>query len=586
MISEIIKSAVVLAVAACIVAALRRRSAALRHAVWTAGLLAALTVPICSLLLPTWNTEFAGQAAAVLEKAVQTGGLLPAEIGGISGVISSEGAVPEMWSLGDYALALWLSGTALGFLILLAGAARLAWIAVGSEPLADERWAAIAEEVRRAHGIRRPVRLLQNGSVPFLGTWGIMAPRVLVPANAGAWSDERIRMVLGHELAHIKRHDWMVQVLAEAARAIYWFNPMFWLVCSRLRRESEHACDDAVIRMGTAGTHYAEELLDLTRTLRGRHHLQSPILAMAQPSHLERRLVALLNPSLNRLAATPWAVIVVVLAAIGLTLPLAAIRARQDEVVPAPSLVTTRQEAAPPVAAPSPTAAPDPVTIRSASVPPASKTDEPAVESLTSVAVVQPGIPAGPAVPADASPSVSLAPSPLRQEPTADPAVVLSTANVTADSEALEPTIASKASIAAVQPEIPDVPRVAAAEPAPYECKVTPSVRTTRTETMKSSSFGDGPWHISEDRVLWVWDQPYVAGREVNTIWMRPVNAEIAITGRRMDADAPRLEARARSSYSSGYVATGLVFPAPGCWEITATSNGSRLTFVTSVKSR
>ncbi len=175
-------------------------------------------------------------------------------------------------------------------------------------------------------GIRRPVRLLQNRSVPFLGTWGIMAPRVLLPRDAESWPDDRIRMVLAHELAHIQRHDWVVQVLADAARAIYWFNPIFWLASSRLRRESEHACDDAVVRLGAAGTRYAEELLAMTRALRTEERLQSPILAMAQPSHLEQRLVALLNPSLNRLAATPWAVIVVAGVAIALTLPLAAVR--------------------------------------------------------------------------------------------------------------------------------------------------------------------------------------------------------------------------------------------------------------------
>jgi hypothetical protein len=433
----------------------------------------------------------------------------------------------------------WLAGAAIGFLVMLSGAARLAWIAIRSEPVQDRRWAVLAEEVRRSLGIRRPVRLLQNQSVPFLGTWGIVVPRVLVPSNAESWSDQRVRMVLGHELAHIKRHDWMVQVLAEAARAIYWFNPMFWLVCSRLRRESEHACDDAVVRMGAAGTHYAEELLDLTRTLRSGHHLQSPILAMAQPSHLERRLVALLNPSLNRLAATPWAVIVVALAAVALTLPLAAIRATEEAVTPAVPTATVAASPQPPVRT-------QPDVLGTAPGSPSTKTS-------TTLATA----PASPA-------------SPLP----------------------LETQVENPAQIAFVKPEVPafvpsnapQPPTPAVSEPPPYICNVTQSVRETRRENEKSVSFGAGPWHISEDRVLWVWDQPYVAGREVNTIWMRPVNAEITITGKRLDGEAPALETRARSDYRSGYLATGLVFPAAGCWEITATTGESRLTFVTRVE--
>src|SRR5207249_10698751 len=138
-------------------------------------------------------------------------------------------------------------------------------------------------------------QLLLNRAACLLGTWGLVRPRVLVPSNAENCTEERVRMVLRHELADVQRHDWAVQVLAEAARAIYWFNPIFWVAYSRLRRESEHACDDAVIRMGAAGTRYAEELLAVARDLRSEGHMRSPILAMAQPSHLEIRLVALLN---------------------------------------------------------------------------------------------------------------------------------------------------------------------------------------------------------------------------------------------------------------------------------------------------
>jgi hypothetical protein len=174
-------------------------------------------------------------------------------------------------------------------------------------------------------------------------------------------------MVLAHELSHIQRHDWVVQVLADAARAIYWFNPIFWLASSRLRRESEYACDDAVVRLGSTGTRYAEELLAMTRALRTERRLQSPILAMAQPSHLEQRLIALLNPSLNRLAATPWAVVVVAAFAIALTLPLAAVRTQEVHRTLTPVPVAT--------ALPAPTPSPE-VAIESTAAVPASVKDK------------------------------------------------------------------------------------------------------------------------------------------------------------------------------------------------------------------
>ncbi len=105
-----------------------------------------------------------------------------------------------------------------------------------------------------------------------------MRPRILLPSHAHEWSEARIHAVLGHEIAHIQRHDWLVQIAAEAIRAIYWFNPVFWLACRRLRRESEQACDDAVLRLGVPPRDYAMHLagrcpeLPLVVAARGRGH--------------------------------------------------------------------------------------------------------------------------------------------------------------------------------------------------------------------------------------------------------------------------------------------------------------------------
>jgi hypothetical protein len=393
---------------------------------------------------------------------------------------------------------------------------------------------ALAEDVRRSLGIRRPVRLLQNRSVPYLGTWGIVAPRVLLPADAESWPDDRVRMVLGHELAHIKRHDWMVQVLADAARAIYWFNPIFWLASNRLRRESEHACDDAVVRMGIANTEYAEELLKMTRALRSEGRNPSPILSMAQPSQLEQRLVALLNPSLNRLAATPWAVIVVSAAAIALTAPLASVRSHEtyeakpelkEAAAPAPSIVA----------------------------------ETPSIDQLQTVPAVD-----------DVS---------TRRVSHKEPAPLAKVESpISPEHDAPEP--------AALTPRVEPVsptPVVETATPTPFECHVTSSVRATRPTQMKQP-LGDGPWLINEDKTIWAADQPYVAGREVNTVWMKPPNTDLVITARRLDGDAPPLQTKSGVTYNAPYLAIGMTFPQPGCWEITASAGGSQLTFVTTVQ--
>ena len=519
MIAAMIKSAIVLAAAAFVASLMKRQSAAFRHAVWTAGLIGAMAIPLFTLTLPSWQTSFAGPVLALLQKVM-----------GPLGVVRQAAVV------------LWIAGATAGMLLLLYSAGRLAWVAIGAEPVEDTRWAALAEEVRRSLGIRRPVRLLQNRSVPFLGTWGIVSPRVLLPGDAESWPDDRIRMVLAHELAHIQRHDWVVQVLADAARAIYWFNPIFWLASSRLRRESEHACDDAVVRLGAAGTDYAEELLAMTRTLRSEERLQSPILSMAQPSHLEQRLVALLNPSLNRLAATPWAVIVVAGVAIALTLPLAAVRPERETV----------------------TVAEQPIT-----QPTPQSTSQPAPP------------PAAPAIAAAASEHVKKetvkkeAPSePVRAAAKFGPEIPPAELPISRPAAAVIDEAARAVNVA--PPSIPPPP--------PFNCKVTTSEVAMKTSTLEKSALGNGPWLINPDRTIWAADQPYVANRSVNTVWMRPANTELIITARRLDGDAPELTVGPAAPYSTGYIAIGVVFPAAGCWEVTGSAGNSKLTFITRVR--
>jgi TonB family protein len=89
-------------------------------------------------------------------------------------------------------------------------------------------------------------------------------------------------------------------MVAEALRAFHWFNPILWIVCRRLRLESEHACDDEVMRRGVAGTDYATHLVELARSLRQRRQLWLPAAAMARPSSLERRVRAMLIKDVNR----------------------------------------------------------------------------------------------------------------------------------------------------------------------------------------------------------------------------------------------------------------------------------------------
>jgi beta-lactamase regulating signal transducer with metallopeptidase domain len=90
---------------------------------------------------------------------------------------------------------------------------------------------------------------------------GLGRPVVLVPEAGTTWSAARKRVVLLHELSHVKRHDCASQLVAHVACAVYWFNPLVWCAARALRVERERVCDEAVVRDGTPASSYADHLL-------------------------------------------------------------------------------------------------------------------------------------------------------------------------------------------------------------------------------------------------------------------------------------------------------------------------------------
>lgn len=139
-----------------------------------------------------------------------------------------------------------------------------------------------------------------------------------------------MRVVLAHELAHIARSDWVFQLAAEVLRVLYWFNPLLWVACRRLRVESERACDDAVLARGIEPPEYATHLLDLARSLNHGRRCWLPAPAMARPSSLEGRICAMLNSTLNRRPVSWPTRVATVGALLTLTVSVAALLAEQQ----------------------------------------------------------------------------------------------------------------------------------------------------------------------------------------------------------------------------------------------------------------
>src|SRR6185436_213565 len=167
-------------------------------------------------------------------------------------------------------------------------------------PSKDAAWLDIIDDLKAQLAISRSIRLrIAQRTIPPM-TWGILRHVVLLPATANEWSVERRRMVLAHELAHVKRHDGVLQMLLQAVCSLHWFNPLVWYAARRLRIERECACDDRVLQLGADSDDYADHLLQVARTINPGGGLSMATVAMAHRSQLETRLLSILDTRTRR----------------------------------------------------------------------------------------------------------------------------------------------------------------------------------------------------------------------------------------------------------------------------------------------
>ena len=310
---------------------LRKKSAAARHLALSAAIVFAAVVPLLNLVMPSWHVPVAITShPAIAPLQLQMFTTPPAAtIAEKSDTASAVGAVYDRpmerstpaiprW----LPAAVWSGGALIGVVFLLTGLMRLVRVAGASSVIEGGPWVELAGQISNEYRLRRPVDLLISLNSSILITFGVVRPKVILPAGAAEWPEDRARIVLRHELAHVRRGDWFVQMIAQCLRIVYWFNPLVWIVWSRLRLESECACDDAAVAEGSEGHEYATHLLQLARTLNRTDRAWSAAMSMSRPSTIERRFSAMLNPTLDRRPVTHLIMFATILAGLAVTLPL------------------------------------------------------------------------------------------------------------------------------------------------------------------------------------------------------------------------------------------------------------------------
>lgn len=179
----------------------------------------------------------------------------------------------------------------------LIGAFRLRRIVRRAKPFGDERLMSLVSELCQQLGVRRPpeVLLLAGPAMPM--AFGMLRPRIVLPDAALGWTASRVRTVLLHELAHVRRRDVASQLLAQLTTTLWWFQPAAWISRRSLRRESERACDELVLRHGVPASAYAATLLEVAKSFGSaeRYATGIPMATQARHGDLEDRLHNILS---------------------------------------------------------------------------------------------------------------------------------------------------------------------------------------------------------------------------------------------------------------------------------------------------
>ncbi|HWB03808.1 MAG TPA: M56 family metallopeptidase [Verrucomicrobiales bacterium] len=364
-----LKSAVLLVLAAVCVLLMRRASAAARHAVWLAAVLALLLVPVLSAVLPGWrvlpqwatvetasgknpnegNKEGALATAPALKNApLPRLPALPLPEAPVSDSLpasqppqlspappAASALAPQVSSPASPPFTAWLfPAWAVGCALILLRLAAAHWVLRRAMRRSHAATGVLAEAFDAAvkvTGLRRPVRLLVDHRRTVPVVWGVFRPRLLVPAEAQSWDAPQLRSVLMHELAHLRRHDPLVQTLAQMVCALHWFNPLVWLAAWRLHVERERACDDLVLASGVRPSEYAGHLLHVATRLSPARWTAACGLAMARKSSLEGRLLAVLSEKLNRRGLTRALTITAIVLGAAIAVPVAMLRAQAEK---------------------------------------------------------------------------------------------------------------------------------------------------------------------------------------------------------------------------------------------------------------
>jgi beta-lactamase regulating signal transducer with metallopeptidase domain len=406
------KSALIAGVALGLVTILRSRAAADRAAVLRVSVALLLLLPLFSLALPklqveAWAAEEVAPAPEIASTAIP---YAAPEAASAAPAFASEPAEPTIWDDPTILfLILYLGGVAMLGARLGAGLWTLGRWTKGARDVACPEWLEAFERARWSAGAPRRLRLLVSDEAPSPMSWGLVSPVILIDRDT-LDTPEDADAILAHEIAHVVRRDWLVLMLTRVAAALFWFNPLVWVLEREVVQQAEEAADiEAALWVEPA--RYAQTLVHWAQFNAGG---LVPANSIAPSAHaLTRRVKAILDA---RCRATPsgsaWTIAAIAGCAV-FAVTLAVL-----QLIPAVAEARSIAAAAParahaPAALPSPLSPPSvaapaapeaPIVVNGVAVPPAAAGAPVPPAAALALAHPHPGTPTPPELPQGARP--------------------------------------------------------------------------------------------------------------------------------------------------------------------------------------
>lgn len=309
-----VRSLCLAALVGALIFVFRLRTAPIQHALWTIVLMSMLMLPVASIvlpaiplglstpLLPLALAEYPPPVQPSLTRVQRTRPVV-IEVGPATVLHPGPTRLPASPVWPRVLVGIYLAGVLALFVRLCLGLFLSERLVARSSTIWNSRPNAVLEEIasKQLAKVSLP-RLYESDQVSAPVVVCGEGVSILLPPACRQWDKSKLRAALAHELAHVRRGDWILVLIAALNKCVFWFHPLAWWLAKRLAMLSEECTDDASVRLTGDPVHYAGVLLEVAAAAQTNRFLRYDVSALSIAGTRSvgkriHRILELRNPS-------------------------------------------------------------------------------------------------------------------------------------------------------------------------------------------------------------------------------------------------------------------------------------------------